>query len=92
MGKIIASLISIASIAFGIVVMVKYGAVSEGALMTLGFLGMPLTMLGEGILSFSKANWLDPWIYYVLYFLQYQLIALFFLKWRKGKKKITGRG
>lgn len=88
MNKKIAATISIASILFGVYVIVTYGTTrgGEGALTILGLWGMPLALLAENILIATKADWLNPGIYYVFYFLQYQLIALFFLKWKKKSK------
>lgn len=88
MNKKIAVTISIGSILFGVYVIVAHGAArgGEGVLTILGLWGMPLTLLAENILIATKADWLNPWIYCVFYFLQYQLIALFFLKWKKKSK------
>lgn len=89
MNKIIALIISVGSIFFGLFVLINYGTRlgGEGALTILAMWGMPLTLLVESFLFIFKSDLLNPWGYYFFYFLQYQLIALIFLKWTNKKNR-----
>ncbi len=88
MKKKVALIISIGSVLFGLYVIIAYGSTrgGEGALTILGLWGLPLTLLAENVIYFTKNDGFNPWLYYCFYFLQYQLIALLIYKLpRKGK-------
>lgn len=82
MKKTIALIISAGSILLGVYIIATYGTHrgGEGALTYLGMWGMPLALLAENIIYFTKSDWLNPWLYYFFYFLQYQLLALLVCK------------
>jgi len=75
MNKIIASIISAGSLIFGILIILLYGGNGgEGVLFSLGFLGMPLTLIDlNHVYSVS-----------FLYFIQYQLLAYVVFRWVKS--------
>jgi hypothetical protein len=70
MKRTVAPIISTISVLFGLYVLMIYGTSrgGEGAMTILGLWGLPLTLLAENIVYFAKADWLNPWLYYFLYF------------------------
>jgi len=85
MNKIIASIISIGSLIYGLFVVIVHSNSDHAMTSLLTLAGMPLVFLAESIyarLSYS-AGWMVPWLYFFFYLVQWQLIAYIFLVWKR---------